>query len=94
MQQVLSDAGKDFNRDAEARLVLAMAQKQLKQTSEARATLAKAVQIVDTRMVRLDQDSLGDGWVDWVIAHALLREAKALIEGKPATATEKKSEPR
>jgi tetratricopeptide (TPR) repeat protein len=82
----LDIAAVDFNRDAEALLVLAMAQYQLKPTAPARATLARAVQIVDVIMSRLDSGSLGSGWVDRVIAHALMREAKGLIAGS-ASAT-------
>jgi len=26
---------------------------------------------------------LGDDWREWIIAHALMREAEALIEGDP-----------
>jgi hypothetical protein len=81
MQQVVAESGVDFMRDAQALLVLAMAQQQLKHTGEARATLAKGLQIVDTRMSPLECDYLGDDWADWVIAHALMREAKTLVEG-------------
>jgi hypothetical protein len=32
-----------------------------------------------TKLPKLESGSLGDGWVDWVFAHALFAEAKALI---------------
>jgi mannose/cellobiose epimerase-like protein (N-acyl-D-glucosamine 2-epimerase family) len=66
-------------RDAQAYAVLAMAQYQLKQTDEARATLAKGLKIADEKMRDLDHGDLGGNWSDWVIAHALLKEAEALI---------------
>jgi len=87
MQQALSASGLDFQRDAQALLVLAMAQQQLKQTDEARGTLAKAFEIVDTRMERLDPGGILYGWVDWVVVHVLMREAEALIEGNERAPT-------
>jgi hypothetical protein len=29
--------------------------------------------------------SIGDDWLDWIIARTLLREARKLIEGEPAS---------
>jgi len=57
--------------------VLAMAQHQLGQVEEARTTLAKAVQIADAKLRRLD----GPDWNDQMTAQLLMREAKGLIEG-------------
>ena len=93
MQKTLSHAGNDLNRDVEAYMVLAMAHYQLKQTDEARATFAKGLEIVNANLPKLESGDIGGGWIDWIIAHALMREAKELIEGPSATATEKKSEP-
>jgi serine/threonine protein kinase len=85
-------AGRTPFRNAEAYLVLAMAQHQLQRPQEARAALAEGVRIVDTEMPKLEGGDLGMGeWQDWIITHALLNEAKALIEGKPASNTEVKS---
>ena len=72
-------------------MVLAMAQNRLKQTDEARDTLAKAVEIIDTKLAKLESGDLGVGWTDWIIAHALMTEAKALIEGTAATPAEEKA---
>jgi tetratricopeptide (TPR) repeat protein len=74
------------SRDAEAWLVLAMAQYQLKQPEEARGALAKGIKIVETKLPKLDTSDLGADWRDWIITHALLREARALIEDQPAPA--------
>jgi WD40 repeat protein/tetratricopeptide (TPR) repeat protein len=67
-------------------MVLAMAHFQMNQAEEAHAALAKGVEI-EQGLPRLDGGDLGDDWVDWIIAHALLREAKALIEGGSKTTT-------
>ena len=66
--------------------VVAMAQCRSKQAAEARATLAKGVEIADSKMPKLESGDIGGDWVDWIIAHALMREAKALIDGS-ASAT-------
>jgi len=84
MNKVLSDSGHEYNRDAQACIVLAMAQHQLKQLDEARATLARGLGIVDTKMPKLDSGDLGENWNDLIIAHVLLEEATALIQGPPA----------
>ena len=81
MQKVLSHAGDNLSRDVEAYMVLAMALSRSKQAAEAGAALAKGVGIAETKLPKLDSGNLGDGWFDWIIAHALMTEAKALIEG-------------
>ena len=72
----------DWSRDGAAYSVLAMAQYQLKRSDEARAALAKGVDIVNSKLPKLQNGALGENWIDWLIAHILLREAKALIEGQ------------
>ena len=67
-------------------MTLAMAQYQLKQTEAARVTLAKGLEIAETRFPASGKASLDEQWHDWIVAHVLMREAKALIEGQPATA--------
>jgi Flp pilus assembly protein TadD len=79
MQKVLSIAGDVPERDVEGYMVLAMAQYHSKQTEEARATFAKGVQIAERKLPKLDSGDFGN-WVDWIIAHALMKEAKALIQ--------------
>lgn len=79
-----------WKRDVAAWAVVAMAQQQLKETDEARAALAKGLELAQTRLPRLGRDNLEQDWVDWLIAHLLLREAKALLEGETATTNQLK----
>ncbi len=71
--------------DLQAYMVLAMAQYRSKQTAEARAALAKGVEIAETKLPKLDSGDFGRRWrwIDWIIAHALMREAKAMIQSPP-----------
>ena len=71
-------------------MVLAMAQHQLQQHDEARKAFAKGLEIEEAKLPKLDSGDLGTGWYwrDWIIAHALMNEAKALIEGQPSTTRE------
>jgi len=80
-QKVLAKTGQFSFRDVEACMVLAMAQYRTKQMGEARATLAKGLAIAETKLPKLERGDLGDMWQDWIIAHALMNEARALIEG-------------
>ena len=81
MQKVLSNSGVVDNRDAAAWLVLAMAQHQSGKPVEARAALRNATQIISTKLPTLESGDIGDAWNDWIVAHALLKEAQGLIEG-------------
>ncbi|MDB6124273.1 MAG: Serine/threonine protein kinase with repeat, partial [Pedosphaera sp.] len=70
---------------AEAYPVLAMAHYRLNQKDDARAVLAKGNDFVKSNLPRVNSDDFGVDWRDWIIAHALIEEATALIEGKPAS---------
>jgi len=70
---------------AEASAVLAMAQFRIGQTEEARATFAKLERVVGENLPLPRSVDLGNDWKDWVIAHALLDEARSLIEGPSST---------
>jgi serine/threonine protein kinase len=61
-------------RTVEAYVTLAMAQQQLNQKEEARASLANGMRILNTARPE------GITWNDQLIAHFLMREARALIE--------------
>jgi tetratricopeptide (TPR) repeat protein len=73
-------------RNVEACLVQAMAYHQLNQPAKARAALAQGSQWAKPTLQKLEDGGLGHDWGDWIIAQALLREARALIEGQPVTA--------
>jgi serine/threonine protein kinase/tetratricopeptide (TPR) repeat protein len=69
---------------AEAGAVLAMARFRLGQTEEARAALAKASALAETRFPKLESHNIGGEWRDWIIAHCWINEARAMIEAVPA----------
>ena len=74
-----------WQRDTAACSVLAMAQHQLKQAEQARAALVQALELAQTKLPQVGHDNLEQDWVDWLIAHILLREAKGLVNGEPKT---------
>jgi eukaryotic-like serine/threonine-protein kinase len=79
---------KEFDfRDAQAYLVLAMAHHQLNQADEARAAFAQGKAVIETRP-KPGSGGLGVDWNDWLIVHALAREAQALIDGEVPTERE------
>jgi tetratricopeptide (TPR) repeat protein len=73
--------------NAEAYLVMAMAQQQLGQTFEARTALADAIELAHANLQKLEGGDPGDDWHEWIIVHTLMGEAKALINGEPNTAS-------
>jgi hypothetical protein len=78
MSTVLTNSGPASECSMEAEMVLAMSH--LQHAEQARAALAAGAAI-DQELGRLDSGNIGKGWIDWIIAHALMSEAKALIEG-------------
>ena len=85
MATVLTNRLSFLPLDTQAYMVLAMAQYQLQQIEPARASLAKGAEI-EQKLPKLDGGDIGEDWGNWIIAHALVSEAKALIVGQPATA--------
>ena len=82
-------ATRDSNqaRTATARVLLAMAYRQLHQTDQAQSELAQGRADIETTFNRgLDRGSRENGfWFDWVFARILLREATAAVEEKSHT---------
>ena len=74
--------------DTEACAVLAMAHYQLRQLDEARSALAKGFDTAQTKLPKVESGDLGEDWWNWIIAQALLKEARALIEGPSAPVAE------
>jgi WD40 repeat protein/serine/threonine protein kinase len=87
MGTVLTNGGSILPLATGAYMVLAMSQCQMGQIEQARASLAKGAEI-EQKLPKLDSGDLGDGWIDWIIAHALMREAKAMIGSLPARASD------
>ena len=78
--KALEKSGDDY-RDRQATSVLAMSQHRLGQTEAARANLARALEL-GAKMPKIESGDIGEGWLDWIIAHTLLGEAKSLIEAQ------------
>ncbi len=84
LRKTLATEGGQPWRDAEAYAVLAMAQQQLHLADAARAALAQGLAIAQTKLPQLESGDLGVDWLDWIVAHTLLREAQALIQAPAA----------
>lgn len=80
----------DANLQVEIYAVLAMAHVRLRHERAAQAALNEGI-VAETGLPKLEGGDLGGGAFSWIIAHALLREAKALIEGE-SPAANKQSE--
>src|SRR5262249_2223691 len=96
MQQIRNDLdtinGVDrWPCEANACLVLAMAQQQLKATAKAQEALAHAREIIDL-MPKLDGSDLGHYWWNVLTTHNFLKETQKLVAGistpAPVKATE------
>jgi tetratricopeptide (TPR) repeat protein len=79
LTQVIDHEGY-YDRAVQACAVLAMAQYQLKQPEQARATLANGIKIADTNLPKPASHYFGQTWHDWIIDQVLMREAQSLIE--------------
>jgi len=73
-----------------ANMVLAMSNYQLHQPDQARAALARGLEIADKKLPKLESGDLGLHWPDWIFTQVLMREAKALIEGDSKAGDETK----
>ena len=70
---------------AEGSAVLAMAQFRMGHSEEARAALGRLEKVGQETLPAPGSRDLGFDWKDWIIAHALLDEARSLIEGPSST---------
>ena len=80
LQKVVAHESDPY-RTVAAYMVLAMAQHQLKQVDDARATLAKGIEMAEAKIATPGSPQ----WNDQMAARLLMREAKELIEGRPPT---------
>jgi tetratricopeptide (TPR) repeat protein len=85
MGTVLTNRGEALDLQTEAYMVLAMSRSQSHQVEQARAALAKGTEL-EQELPKLGSGDVGASWVDWIIAHALMREAKAIIGAQPPAA--------
>ena len=60
-----------------------MARNKMGQLDAARADLAQAIQIAQSKLPNLESKDLGVNWWDLLIGHTLMQEAKALIGNDP-----------
>jgi tetratricopeptide (TPR) repeat protein len=77
-------------RAVQACMVLAMAQYRLNQHGEAQETLATGMEIAQRRMSGPDGPVPENRWNDWIYAHLLMAEAKAMVEAEPNAAANTK----
>jgi tetratricopeptide (TPR) repeat protein len=80
LQETLAQS-KDAALTVQADMLLAMTQFQLKQIDEARATLAKGVQLADAKFPKPNVAN----WSDELTARVLMHEARTLLLGGAAT---------
>ena len=64
------------------KLILSLADHQLKEGEKARQALDEAVQIIDHELPKERSGDLGADWLDWVYCHVLRREAEGLLKTK------------
>ena len=81
-RKALIQAGPIPERDTLAYTILAMAEHKSGRPDEARANLAKGLEIANIKFPKPGNGSRGNSWVDYVIAKTLLVEAQALVKGK------------
>jgi len=79
-QQVLPKAENNPNLESAARMVLAMAQYQLHQTEDSRSNLGAGMEVIERSVPRLDTGDNGGSPTDPIIARALMKEARDLIQ--------------
>ncbi len=88
LQKVEVPSGEPW-RTVQVSMVLAMAQRRLDQNDAAQAALAQGIRLADSNTPKTKNRDLGMAWSDWIIAQALMREAKALIENKASAEGQK-----
>ncbi len=88
LQKVEVPSGEPW-RTVQVSMVLAMAQRRLDQNDAAQAALAQGIRLADANTPKTKNRDLGIAWSDWIIAQALMREAKALMENKASAEGQK-----
>ncbi len=88
LQKVEVPSGEPW-RAVQVSIVLAMAHRRLDQDDAAQAALAQGIRLADANTPKTKNRDLGIAWSDWIIAQALMREAKALMENKASAEGQK-----
>jgi WD40 repeat protein len=81
MGMVLTNSDLNLSLEVETYSVLAMSQFQLGQLEQARNSLTKGTEI-EQKLPKIESGDLGD-WSNWIIAHALMKEANAMTGSRP-----------
>jgi serine/threonine protein kinase len=79
LKPVVAEQG-DPIRSVQASMVLAMVQYRVNQLDDARETLTNGIELAQRRVPGPDGPIPENRWNDWIFMHALIGEAKALIE--------------
>ena len=80
--KTLARPSQDDTLGVQAWMVLAMAHHRLNNREEAQDTFRKGKDLADAKLPKPGSGDLGPSWNTVLIAHILLREAQALIEGQ------------
>jgi tetratricopeptide (TPR) repeat protein len=82
-QKLVTDA-RDLNGpacEADTHFIAAMADAKLGHNDEAQRDLERGLNIVQTRLPKLDGGDLGDRWFDTLMSYIIMREASQTVEG-------------
>jgi serine/threonine protein kinase/tetratricopeptide (TPR) repeat protein len=90
----LAAKGTNPHSQAEALAITAMSHFKLGQLDKARTALISCNKVIEEKLPKAQQGSLGNDWRDWIIAHALQSEAKQMIEGGSSPAAPPASLPK
>jgi tetratricopeptide (TPR) repeat protein len=83
MKTVLKPANNGSRRDIEAYMVLAMSEQCLNEPEAAQKDFADGVKLSAKRLNSLSSGDIDLGWTDWILGHALMREAERKIMHGP-----------
>jgi len=79
VQLVQTNALDSPHLDAGRRFILAMADFQIGRPQAARSAFDEAANLVNTKMPKIEDGNLTGDWIDWIVVHALQKEASSLI---------------
>ena len=80
-------------RDIEAYMVLAMDEHALHNDQAASAAFEHGKMLAGRRLHDLSSGEIESGWTDWILAHALIREAQQVLEKPPQQTASRETVP-